>query len=57
MGVFCVDKTCFLRPGHIYMNDLSSVVHGCQLNMHADDMELHCFNSDLFSTKHGLHSE
>ena len=18
MGVFCVDKTCFLRPGHIY---------------------------------------
>ena len=41
----------------LYMNDLPSVVHGCQLNMHADDMKLHCFNSDLFSTQHGLHSE
>ena len=32
----------------ISMNDLPSVVHGCQLNMYADDMELHCSNSDLF---------
>ena len=41
----------------IYMNDLPSVVHGCQLNMYADDMELHCSNSDLFSAQHGLQND
>ena len=39
------------------MNDLSSVVHGCQLYMYADDMELHCSNSDLFLVQHGLQDD
>ena len=38
----------------IYMNDLPSVVRGCQLNMYADDTELHCSSGDLFSAQHGL---
>ena len=41
----------------ICMNDLPSVVRGCQLNMYADDMELHCSNSDLFSAQHGLQTD
>ena len=41
----------------IYMNDLPSVVHGCQLNMYADDMELHCSNSDLLLAQHGLQND
>ena len=36
----------------IYMNDLPSVVHGCQLNMYVDDIELHCSNSDLLLAQH-----
>ena len=36
------------------MNDLPSVVRGCQLNMYADDMELHCSSGDLFSAQRGL---
>ena len=39
------------------MNDLPSVVHGCQLNMYADDMELHCSNSDLLLAQHGLQND
>ena len=38
----------------IYMNDLPSVVHGCHLNMYADDMELHCSSGDLFSAQRCL---
>ena len=38
----------------IYMNDLPSVARGCQLNMYADDMELHCSSGDLFSAQCGL---
>ena len=41
----------------IYMNDLPSVVHGCQLNMYADDMELYCSNSDLFLAQCGLQDD
>ena len=41
----------------IYMNDLPSVVHGRQLNMYADDMELHCSNSDLLLAQHGLQND
>jgi len=39
------------------MNDLPSVVHGCQLNMYADDMELHCSSGDLLSAQHGLQGD
>ena len=41
----------------IYMNDLPSVVHGCQLNMYADDMELHCSNGDLLLAEHCLQND
>jgi len=41
----------------IYMNDLPSVVHGCQLNMYADDMELHCSSVDLLSAQCGLQGD
>ena len=41
----------------IYMNDLPSVVHGSQLNMHCDDMELHCSSGDLLSAQCGLQSD
>lgn len=41
----------------IYMNDLPSVVHGCQLNMYADDMELHCSSRYLFSVHCDLQSD
>ena len=41
----------------ICINDLPSVVRGCQLNMYADDMELHCSNSDLFLAQHGLQTD
>ena len=30
----------------IYVNDLPAVVHNCQLNMYANDMEIHCSNAD-----------
>ena len=40
-----------------YMNDLPSVVHGCQFNMYADDMELFYSKGDLFSAQRGLQSD
>ena len=41
----------------IYLNDLPSVVYGCQLNVYADDMELYCSYSDLLLAQHGLQSD
>ena len=41
----------------ICMNDLPSVAHGCQLNMYADDMVLHCSKSDLLLAQHGLQND
>ena len=41
----------------IYMNDLPSVIRGYQLNMYADDMELHCSNSDLLLAQHCLQND
>jgi len=38
----------------IYVNDLPSVVEGCQLNVYCDDMELHYSSSDLLLAQHGL---
>ena len=42
---------------YIYMNNLPSVVHGSQLNMYCDDMELHCSSGDLLSAQCGLQSD
>jgi len=39
------------------MNDLPSVVEGCQLNMYCDDMELHYSRSDLLLAQRGLQSD
>jgi len=33
----------------IYINDLHNIVKVCELNLYADDMELHCSNDDLSS--------
>ena len=41
----------------IYMNDLPSVVHGCQLKIYADDMKLHCSSRDLFSAQRDLQTD
>ena len=41
----------------IYMDDLPSVVHGSQLNMYCDDMELYCSSGDLLSAQYGLQSD
>ena len=38
----------------IYMNDLSNVVQTCELNLYADDMEMHCSNANLASAEHDL---
>ena len=40
----------------IYVNNLPSVVHGSQLNMYCDDMELHCSSGDLLSAQCRLQS-
>ena len=36
----------------IYVNDLPAVVHNCQLNMFAYDMEIHCSNADLSAAQY-----
>jgi len=41
----------------IYMNDLPSVIRGCQLNMYCDDMELHYSSGDLLLAQCGLQSD
>ena len=35
----------------IYMNDLPNVVQICELNLYADDMEMHCSDVNLASTE------
>jgi len=41
------------------MNDLPSVIEGCQLNMQCDNMhmELHYSSGDLLLAQGGLHSD
>jgi len=39
------------------MNDLPSIVEGCQLNMYCDYMELHYSSSDLLWAQRGLQSD
>jgi len=41
----------------IYVNDLPNVVHSSDLNMFADDTELHYCHSDLLTVEHTLHSD
>ena len=41
----------------IYMNDLPNVVQICELNLYADDMELHCSNADLAGAEHDLQQD
>ena len=42
---------------NVYVNDLPTVTHDCQLNMYADDMEIHCSNADLSIAQHCLQSD
>ena len=41
----------------VYVNDLPTVTHNCQLNMSADDMEIHCSNADLSIAQHCLQND
>ena len=41
----------------VYMNDLSTVVKNCELNLYADDMEMHCHNMDLSCAEHDLQED
>ena len=41
----------------VYVNDLLTVTQDCQLNMYADDMEIHCSNADLSVAQHCLQSD
>ena len=41
----------------IYMNDLPKVVQNCELNLYADDMEMHCSNADLSHAEHDLQED
>jgi len=41
----------------IYVNDLYNVVKVCDLNLYADDMELHCSNVDLSSVESYLQGD
>ena len=38
----------------VYVNDLLTVVRHSQMNMYADDTELHLSGHDLFSVQHDL---
>ena len=38
----------------IYMNGLPNVVQICELNLYADDIEMHCNDANLASTEHDL---
>ena len=38
----------------IYMNDIPNAVQICELNLYADDMEMHCSNADLSHAEHDL---
>ena len=41
----------------IYMNDLPNVVQICELNLYADDMEMHCSDANLASTERDLQQD
>ena len=41
----------------IYMNDLLNVVQICELNLYADDMEMHCNDANLASTECDLQQD
>jgi len=41
----------------LYINDLSSVVSHCLLDLYADDAELHCSDSDLHMVENYLQSD
>ena len=41
----------------INVNDLPTVTYDCQLNMYADDMEIHCSNADLSIAQNCLQSD
>jgi len=39
---------------NIYMNNLPTIVKFCELNLYADDMEMHCSNGNLAGAEHDL---
>jgi len=41
----------------IYVNDLHKAVKVCELNLYADDMELHCSNVDLSCVESDLQED
>ena len=41
----------------IYMNDLPNVVLTCELNLYADDMEMHCSYGNLAVAEHDLQQD
>ena len=41
----------------VYMNDLPTVGKNCELNLYADDMEMHCHNMDLSCAEHDLQED
>ena len=41
----------------IYMNDLLNVVQICELNLYADDVEMHCSDANLASTECDLQQD
>jgi len=41
----------------IYMNDLQTVVQFCELNLYADDMEMHCSNVNLAGAERDLQQD
>jgi len=53
-----VPKRSILAPllFSIYVNDLHNAVKVCELNLYADDMELHCSNIDLSCVESDLQS-
>ena len=42
---------------NIYMNDLPTVIQNCELNLYADDMEMHCSNVNLSRAEHDLQQD
>ena len=41
----------------VYMNYLPTVIKNCELNLYADNMEMHCHNIDLSCTEHDLQQD
>ena len=50
---------CLLGPllFSIYVNDLPKVIQNCDLNLYADDMEMHCSNVNLLCAEHDLQED